>query len=179
MEVSLLNSQQVHMPNRPPNKPSRKISLIRVCGNNTIGNEKKYCSEMIGNYYKRFLIIFIRVRFFRKFFKIFNYCLENINVKNIWVILRCRGDSLEPSAKINILLFELFKRSILHFLVFHKYRVSNLKKSPAIAVWMAVFAKFLVMLYRIKFIEHFGIRPSRLSRGHIIGFTRARPPVLA
>ena len=58
--------------------------------------------------------------------------------KNIGIILRCGNYSFEPPSKIHVLLCKLSEGAILVFYIFHKDRVSDLHKTPTIAVGVAV-----------------------------------------
>src|SRR3990167_10255979 len=115
--------------------------------------------------------------FFRSYFlNSFYDWRKKRSFKNICLVFYCRQKSLETSAKIYILVRQFSKSSVFFFNVFHKYGVSNFKKSSALAVWMTILSKFFIMR-GLKIKKHFAIRSSRFTRWHVFWRAGAGPPV--
>ncbi len=121
------------------------------------------------------------IRFSCPIFKFFTHVLEQIDLEHVRIIIQCGGDPLQPSAEVDILLFETLE-SVRSLEVLHEDVIADLQEPPAVAVHMAgpVLPLRLLMqaTVRAEIPEHLGVRPAGLTDRHFLGFSRPAPPVL-
>ena len=93
------------------------------------------------------------------------------------MVVRNGDNALQPAAEVDVLLGQEAEGAVGVLYILHKHRVADFEEAATVAVGVALWAKFYIVLDVGELVEDLRVGAARLARGHLFRSACPCPPI--